>query len=58
MRVVDIGQVTKKQRKELDKKVAQGVLIKGKDFNYPIPKTAWTDEFYLNFVPTEKKHKG
>jgi len=54
MKVVDVGQLTRKQRRELDKKVKQGSLVKGKDYSYPKPKTAWCDECYLNFIPDKK----
>lgn len=53
MRVVNIGQLTKEQVKELDKQVKQGVLFKGKDVSYPKPKTAWCDAYYPNFIPMD-----
>jgi hypothetical protein len=54
MKVVNIGQLSKKQVRELNKKVKRGLLVKGKDYNYPRPKTAWTDEYYINFIPDKE----
>jgi hypothetical protein len=55
MKVVNIGQLTKDQVRELNKKVKKGLLVKGKDYSYPKPKTAWCDECYLNFIPDRIK---
>ena len=55
MKIVNIGQLSKKTVRELDKRVKNGELYKGKDMSYPIPKTAWCDRFYPNFIP-EVKH--
>lgn len=48
MRIVNIGQLSKERVRE---RVKAGELYKGKDMSYPIPKTAWCDQFYLNFIP-------
>lgn len=53
MKVVNIGQLSKERVCELNKRVKAGELYKGKDYNYPIPKTAWCDRFYPNFITME-----
>ena len=54
MVITDIGQLTRAQRRELDRKVKRGELLKGKDLSYPKPKTCWFDALgYPNIIPDE-----
>jgi hypothetical protein len=40
--ITDLGQLTKKEKYELDKAAKRGILFKTKSFKYPIPKTFYT----------------
>ena len=52
--VTDIGQLSKQEIYALNlyaSKKKSFVLIKGKSWSFPIPKTAWTHNGFINFIP-------
>ena len=56
--VTDIGQLSKQGIRQLNKAVKTGLLTKGKNYNYPIPKVCWFydlyDLGYANIIPDLK----
>jgi hypothetical protein len=51
--VTNIGQLSKEEIRELNKAVKKGILWKGKNYEYPTPKTCWFgyEYGYPNIIP-------